>query len=858
MSSENRTYKGIVHVLPYTHADIAWVHTRDWHLDRYARVMDEALALFESNPDYHYYVDTWIEFVKPYLEFRPESADAIRKFITQGRLTVCAGQFGNVRSTNIGNETFIRNMQLGSRQWKQFAPDVELKVHSNIDVTFGHSQMPQLLSLMDVKAYFVMRPIAALDDQGIPRAFIWKGLSGDKTIMCRDTGVGLFQEFERHGANWDSNWDVTSEYLWNAYLSTPAKGGVGNIALTVGIDDGRPERFGLSDAPADYDEMIRIWNEREQSHMQYSSPNKLIDGLIAEYDKLKVVDEVLEPTDVSFNITVNGREGIWWLREQADRLLVESEIIDAMAVYAGKSSFDNDAYVVEWEKLLSWTPHAVQWLFRQDWREGSITLDKLALDAEKRIKKSSNTLTGGKLPMDSAGYALVGTVPGRKTEVVPLWLLNGDLTRDISRLVDAQGNEVPYQVVDVPASNSELSILAEVKSPGCGYTTLKIEWMDSPSGVTFTEALALWKTKYKLTDRKVIVDDNLELSNGLIKLSFKDGQIVSIKDLETGMKRKGSDGASFFEPVSYPITRTGWSSDAVTDNPEPFVVDEIRLDESGPLRWRVTRTGKAGGFWIRQNIDLLKGEKLAHSTVQFLAPGDNSDAFITMSMPVSEDATFNVDIPFGVEPRDVKNIKYGISERAIPGFFWGRTWANAYDSEGSIALVAGDGDKFFRAYGEPRRLVHFMAQKTRVFDCDWEGYIDTFNAGGRQVFTHMIVMGETCGQQERLIELAERLRHPVRTTYVPADRIGTEEEFVKLAPSTVCLSSMYYEDGKQIIRLVQMAPVSAKTVVELAKPVKSAKTVDLNGNPMASDISVDGKSIKLSIGAWKIATIVVE
>ncbi len=60
--------------------------------------------------------------------------------------------------------------------------------------------------------------------------------------------------------------------------------------------------------------------------------------------------------------------------------------------------------------------------------------------------------------------------------------------------------------------------------------------------------------------------------------------------------REAPAGASFLEPVCYAVQRTGWSSDAVPDDPEPFVVDTIRHDESGPLRWRITRTGKAGGL----------------------------------------------------------------------------------------------------------------------------------------------------------------------------------------------------------------------------------------------------------------------
>ncbi|MHB1001919.1 MAG: glycoside hydrolase family 38 N-terminal domain-containing protein [Armatimonadota bacterium] len=854
--SSKRTFEGTVHVLPYTHADIAWVHTRDWHLDRYTRDMDEVLEMFRTNPDYHYYVDTWIEFIKPYIDLRPESVEAIRKYIGEGRLTVCAGQFGNVRSTNIGNETFIRNMQIGTRHWRELAPDVDLKVHSNIDVTFGHTQMPQLLSLMGLISYFVMRPLAALDALDIPRAFHWQGLSGDTVIMYRDTGVGLFQEYERHGEHWDSDWEAAAQHIWNAYLSEPAADGTCNIALTVGIDDGRPERFAFNDTPARYDELIRVWNEREKSTMQYSSPNKLIEAIQAEGDKLRTVSDVLDPTDVSFNISVNGREGIWWLREQADRLIVQSEIVNALASLSGKDAIPSDDFIPTWEQYMSWTPHAVQWLFRQDWREGSLALNNVALDSRKRIGAAGKSLVGGCLPMDSQGMAVIGTVPGRQTEVIPLWVMNSDLSRDLARITDAQGRNVPFQVIDLPVGSAELNMLAELETPGCGYTTLNFEWDEAPGGISYTEAISQMEKKYGMPERKVLEQETYELASDRMKLTFKNGHIVSVEDTTTGMIRQAPEGASFLEPVCYPIeNRTGWSSDAISDNPASFEVDQVRLDEAGPLRWRVTRTGKTGGFWIKQSIDLLKGESLVRSETQFLAPGDNSDAFITMSIPVTEDADFTADIPFGVEPRKVKEIQYGISERAIPGFFWGRTWANAFDGEGSVALVAADGDKFFRAYGEPRRLVHFMAQKTQIFDSKWELYIDTFNAGGRQVFNHILAMGDSADQQVKLVRLAEKLRRPFSTQYVPADVVGTEAEMVKVAPETVALSALYHEGDDLMLRLVQLAPDASDAEVTLPSAVESVELIDLLGNRMPGDVTVDGQSIKLKINPWQIATL---
>ena len=47
-------FVGTIHVIPYTHADIAWVHTRAWHVDRYVRALDEVLDLMAEKPEYRY------------------------------------------------------------------------------------------------------------------------------------------------------------------------------------------------------------------------------------------------------------------------------------------------------------------------------------------------------------------------------------------------------------------------------------------------------------------------------------------------------------------------------------------------------------------------------------------------------------------------------------------------------------------------------------------------------------------------------------------------------------------------------------------------------------------------------------
>lgn len=854
-------FPGTIHVMPYTHADIAWVHTRAWHIDRYVRVMDEVLARFDSDPDYHYYVDTWIEFIAPYLKRRPTALPAIRRRVKEGRLGVCAGQYGNVRSTMVGNETQVRNIQLGLRRWKEAVPEVEFRVHSNIDVTLGHTQMPQLLALAGLDAYFVLRPLAALDAQGVPRAFLWKGLSGDTILVYRDTGVGLFQEGERFGPAWDTDWPAARANILSGYLAQPIRDGISAIALSVGVDDSRPDRFAFNDVPADYSELIRAWNEREASVMRYGTPDTLVAQLIGEGDQLQTIDQVLDPTCVSYNIALHGRRGLWWLRELADRALVDAEMLEALGRMATPAAAGppqpSGVEPMErlWEDLLAWTPHAVQWLFREDWQEGEHALQTVIRSARARASVSVDRMVGACLPMDSAGVALVNPLPCRWTGPTPLWIMNSDLTQGLAGLRDAHGREVAMQVIGMPVPGAEVSLLADVTVPGCGFTTLETVWDAMPSGVSYAAAATTWAARYGILEKRPVEGGDAVIASDCVRLTLSGGHIVLVEDLTTGTTRECGSDNPFLEPVSYPITRTGWSSDALSDEPEQLHVESVRWDENGPLRWRLTRTGHAGGFWIRQNIDLVRGECAVRSTLQFLDAADEKDALLGISIPISNESSLSADIPFGVEPRALEDIQYGISERSIPGLIWGRTWVEARDGRGSVALLAADGDKLFRAHGTPFRLVHFMAQKTRVFEEGWEAYIDTCDLGGRQVFQHLMVLGRADEDQTGLVQLAERVRHPLTMAYVSGGALGRELPLLSVEPRTASLSSLVWQDDALVARLVQMKPEPAELVLVLPFEVASVTAVDLRDRPIPADVTLDGRSVHAPIAAWQILTL---
>ena len=832
-----------IHVIPYTHADVAWVHSRAWHIDRYTRAMDEVLDLLDRDPSFRYYVDTWTEWIKPYVELRPQNVQRLRRHVESGRLAVCCGHYGNVRSTAVGDETFIRNLQLGMRRWRELAPGVRFNVYANMDVAIGHSQVPQLLRLAAIRNYFAWRPEAGLDKQGVPRSFYWKGLSGDTVLVCRAQYGGLYATEERHGDTWDADWDAVVANICERYLGVALDDAASNIPLCVGSDDSRPDRFNYRrDAPCDYHELIRIWNQRESSRMRFGNPDELFALLAAEGDRIATVDGVIDPADVCYNAGWNGRHGIWWLREHADRLLVDAEVLSTLAHVVRGVAYPTDDLNAAWVKLLDNTPHAVQFLFEDDWRAARLSLEQ-AIDASTKVAdRAVNELVSGCLPMEADSLAIINPLPVRRREVIPLWIVNSDLTRGMVRLIDARGKTVPTQVFFAgPHANGEYGLLADVDVPACGYAGLRMRYDDEmPQAPAFTP----------------VKKSTLRLASDVVALTFRDGHLARIEDLAAGTHRRARAGASFLEPVYYSIASDDWFvGSGIPDDPEGFTIDEVRLDEQGPLRWRVTRTGTTAGFWLRQRIDLIRGERGLRCTTAFSAPSEPRQGLLALGLPLARAAQLTADIPFGVEPRDVDAYPYVGFERVIPGMFWARTWVAAQDAHGLIALLAEDGDKYYRAFGNPRRLVHFLARGFPHFERIWESQTAAHELSGTQEFRHRLVLGDGDRHTGDLVGLAERVRHPLRQQWVREDTPGSDVEWLRISPATVRLSALACDGASVLLRVVQMAPRAARVTVTLPFEAKSAEFVDLCGNALPGEVAFKDSTVTFQLAPWRIATL---
>ncbi len=118
----------------------------------------------------------------------------IRQYVREGRIRIVSAQVANCRPTQVADETYIRNLQIGRAYFEQTLPPTDLSLFHSVDIAIGGTQMPQILKLAGFKHYKAGRPHGPMNAHGIPHQSIWQGFDGSQLlVMCGDYGALFFE-----------------------------------------------------------------------------------------------------------------------------------------------------------------------------------------------------------------------------------------------------------------------------------------------------------------------------------------------------------------------------------------------------------------------------------------------------------------------------------------------------------------------------------------------------------------------------------------------------------------------------------------------------------------------------------------
>lgn len=827
-----------IFIVPYCHPDWAWTHTRLWHERRYNLVFNEVLDIIEEHPNFRWYMDNYLCQLTPFLKFSPHRLKELKERIKEGKIAICGG-FSNIRPNMVGEETYIRNLVIGKRRFLTLFPEADLSVHADaVDVSVGHPQMPQVLTLAGYRYLVFWRPEVALNHKEIPYEFVWEGLDGSRIIAHRACYGGLcFKEMVPD--DFKERWEEVVKFWWQRELGYRTLfSPTGLIWLSHGNDDARPLRTLFTDEKIDLISFVEEWNKRETVPMAFATPLEYFKEL--EKEELPVVKGTLDPCDVCYNSAFGGSFGLWKLRLQTDKELCIAETWEAFASLFGHPTKPD--FLTPWENLLNYSAHATQWLFQEDFDNLYMLALQTLQSARERKIQAIKAICQHIIHTGNDEAFVFNPLPYPREEIVTLLFSFPDKIPSSFTLQDVEGKEIPFQVVrEVGLPGWEIEVLAKLSLPPLGYTTVKL----SPG----------------------INSQNYE-KGYFPKLIWKDGEIFGIKVGE-GEFFQLSDYTDGFGSLK--LFKVDVSADLHIG--EILEVKKVSWDKiekigEGPLRQSFLRQGTVDSHLVEQIVHLYENENRIEFDTTINWRGE--DGFIAFCIPLPFDGHLFGNTPFGVEIKELEKEIYGVVEGAgvnverwRRGTFFAKSFIDWSNGVNGMAYISHDGDRYYIFDSKERTIYHILINS--IVTCEgWEKDINFQRKGiGLHRFRSSILFHRGDLKEGKIFEKDMFLRYPPEVVYrdireqkPPSPPLPRSYSFLSLKPNTVLLTAFYRDDEYFYLRFFETIGEECEVEIRFPFQIKEANPVDFFGNSLDDPkIEINFDTLSLKVKPWKIITL---
>lgn len=855
-----------IFVLPYNHADWAWTCTRRWHEERYTTSLVQTLDLMREIPELTAYVDTWNEQLEPILRRIPERLPEIRKRVSEGRLAIAGGTICNPHSDRIGGESYVRNLVLGRRMFRRLFPGVDLSVLVFNDVIFGHAQTPQLALLGGYRYYRAYRPQHALNVKGVPTAFRWRGSDGSEILTSRGH-YGILYHTGEIPSDPSSDWETTADRFYGpGVMDQVGPGRPPVVAIGFGCDDALPLRD-IRDRPVALPALLREWNRREPSRMKFGTPQEYCRALEPYRDSLPVHRGVVDPIGWSYWFGQLGNLSLRSLRVCADLELTSAEFWCAAASVTGRrypaSSIDD-----VWMRLLKTSPHAVLWLFEEDYAELLRDVDRVRAASADLARDARAALMPRQGTYRRCAAWVRSDLPWSRTSWVRLRHVVPERGTRILRAAGADGRRLPVFAHNLrcyeDGTIKEADLWVRVRSEGAGMFPIEIrESARAPGrrGRALQRRGRAMPNEVRNTDwpcDRADVASNATIRLGDVEIEFLRGHI-------SRLRRAGKTGAAelggrvcdivFHEiedtgPYHYgPVVRTIRCRSAVAHQVDRFTVE---------------RRGRLGEHTFRQRLTALPGDPLVEVETEIDCAG--GDGFFRLEIPLPFDPVLSADSPWGIEPRDLDDEPREGEERLRRHTFWGWSFATARGKKAGLTLFGPVGVHGYFYDPHQRLFGHVLLKAIRHPAQDWEKFETRLREGrGRHVCRSWILPHGPRPSAAGLVRRAWELRRPAvaEAGALCPDGDGAEGRLPEEAPvlalesRSAVLTALYREAGEIVVRLYDAGGRGDRGVLRFGRPADAVRKTDFNGSDLrrgAAPLRAADGSIRFQLAPAEIAT----
>ena len=836
-------------IVPYSHIDWAWTHSHQWQAERAALAISEALDIIKTTPDYRFFVDTWNEFVEPFVELYPERVNDFRRAVQSGHLAVCGGTVADQHPMWMSQEALVRNMVLGRRLFRRVIPDLRADVMALFDVTPGSSQMPQILRKAGYFAFRTHRPDEVFNAEGVPRNFVWQGLDASEVLVSRGryTGLGSTRSF----GDFRSNWQQAVLQFYETELSHVCEPRGGSLVwIPMGSDDVRPMRSAVPfgdgrEGLLPVEEFERKWNEHEEAKLAFATPVEYFRALQKEAASLPRHQGVLEPTLWTYLYGTGGDQGLRLWRARTEQILVSGECFLSYCASLG-DPYPEQQYETLWHDLLRAYSHAQTVLFAQDYADHFDLVKKTFYIAEDLRTQALQKIAGRvKVQRGRPCAVLFNDLAWDRTEVVEIraTMPPGGATNVVVR--SARGETLPHQVIETnyyrQATTSgafkEVILLVRARVPALGYTTVYVDPADGT-----------------LEKPDTIASGN-RLETDFADVEWSPRGIDFLLDKATGARYAGLGNVLYrgYEVINE--FRAGPAKETLR-----WTNAQLESVVRGPLRSSFTLKGPLGPHAVRLTGHLYPHARRVSFETEVETPGGSG--FFTTTAGLPGPGQITADVHFGVESRDLSKIAYGQEERSFKNVFCGSHWADYTSGGYGLTVVGTTGEKGFQFFPEENVLEHFLLKQfpkaTRSW---WRFTTPAAEAVGRHNFDYQFLLHSGDWKSGDVVRRAREARHPILVVHrdhpllASGQVLPEERSFVKLSPATVQLSAFYRQGGRYVARVYESSGAPARATLELPVAVGSARETDFHGEQRGKKITPGKQSVQFDIAPWEIVTI---
>ena len=560
----------------------------------------------------------WIKSVDP------DMFGEIVKRVKEGRWGIVGGMWVQPDCNIPSGESFCRHFLYSQKFFKENFGQIT-NTGYNVD-SFGHSAtLPQLLKKSGIDYYVYMRPTREIENINLPAENLHKWVSPDGSEVTAFRIPDLY------------NGDLSQERLKCYFEKTQDQ----MVFYGIGNHGGGPSKEHLKQA----EELVK------SNDFVYAVPSEYFEKTVGA--QMPVVTGDLKHHAAGC-YSANSRVKFENRRSESD--LVSAEIFDTLAGIITGGDYHNAEFEKAWQRVLFNQFHdviagcCIKEAYTDSYnafgyaRQKALELQNLALQRiSGRIKTTDYLKADFSEMRDRLWY--------REGEGSPMVVFNPHPfavktyvsfgAYSVTRVVDHNGNDVPYQMVRAPYTDCEnfKKCLFEVDLPAMGYRVYYI-----------------YKKTENSSETKMVTDlraTENTLENNLVKIVF-DGESGAVTSyvLKAG-NREFAKGALGRAIVCDDSMHDTWSHliNNLNDDIGAFGKGKLSLIENGPVRATVKSVTEYGRSVLKKYYTLYKND--ARLYIRVVLDVDEEYKLIKFSFPVNIES-----------PKIVYSMPYGFIEKA--------------------------------------------------------------------------------------------------------------------------------------------------------------------------------------------------